>query len=41
MGVNHRGADIIMAEQFLHGADVVAGLEQVSREAVPVMPSSA
>jgi hypothetical protein len=32
MGVDHRRADIGMAEQFLHGADVVARLQQVGGE---------
>ena len=32
--VDHRGGDILMAEQLPDGANVVAGLEQVRREAV-------
>ena len=32
MGVDHGGADIGVAEQFLYGADVVACLEQVRGE---------
>ena len=27
VGVDHRGADAVVAEQFLHGANVVAGPE--------------
>ena len=34
VGVDHRGGHFAVAEQLLHGADVVAGLEQVRREAV-------
>ena len=33
--VDHRGADVAMAKQFLDRAQVVAGLQQVGREAVP------
>ncbi len=29
VSVNHRSGNIRMAEQFLHGADVIAGLQQV------------
>jgi hypothetical protein len=32
VGVDHRGFHIGVAEQFLHGADIVAGFEQVSGE---------
>lgn len=32
MGVDHRGRHVGVAEQFLHGADVVAAFEQVSGE---------
>lgn len=35
MGVDHGGGDIAMAEQLLHGANVIAALEQVGGEAVP------
>ena len=35
VGVDHRRLKIRMAEKLLHGPDVVAGLHQVSREAVP------
>ena len=34
VGVDHRGLQVAMAEQLLHGADVVAALEQMGREAV-------
>jgi hypothetical protein len=40
MGVNHGGADIRMAKQFLHGADVGAALEQVRGERMPSIPTS-
>ena len=29
MGINHRGFDIFMTEQFLDGADIVAVLQEV------------
>jgi hypothetical protein len=29
VGVNHGGADIFVAQQFLDGADVVTGFKQV------------
>ena len=32
MGVDHRRLEVPMAEQFLNGADVGAGLEEVGRE---------
>ena len=32
MGVNHRGRNIGVPQQLLHGADVVARLEHVSRK---------
>jgi hypothetical protein len=32
MGVDHRGFDIFMAEEFLHGADIVAMLQQLRRK---------
>ena len=35
VGVDHGGGDVAVAEELLDGADVVAGFEQVSREAVP------
>jgi hypothetical protein len=34
MGVDLRGLDILVAEQLLHGADVVAGFEEVGGKAV-------
>jgi hypothetical protein len=34
MGVDHCGGDIGMAEEFLHGANVVAAFEQVGGEGV-------
>ena len=34
MGVNHGGADIAVAEQLLHCADVGTGLQQVGCERV-------
>jgi hypothetical protein len=41
VGIDHRGADVLVAEEFLDGADIVSGLEEVGGEAVSVMPSSA
>ena len=35
MGVDHSSLDILMAEQFLDGADIVAVLEQVRGEGMP------
>ena len=35
MGVNHGGADIGMAQQFLHGADVVTRQQQMGGKRVP------
>jgi hypothetical protein len=35
MGVNHRGLDACVAEQFLDGTNIIAGLKQVSGERVP------
>ena len=35
MRVDHRGFDVGMSEQRLNGADVLARLEKVRREAVP------
>jgi len=32
--VDHGGLDVLVAEEFLHGADVVAGHEQVRGKAV-------
>jgi hypothetical protein len=40
MGVDHGRAHVGMTEQGLHGADVVARLQQVSSEAVPPIPMS-
>ena len=34
MGVNHGGLDIFMAQQLLHGANVVAIFEQVGGKAM-------
>jgi len=34
MGVDHGGADVFVSQQLLHGADVVALLEEVSGEGV-------
>jgi hypothetical protein len=34
MGIDHRGFDILVAEEFLDGMDVVAVLEQVGGEGV-------
>jgi hypothetical protein len=34
MGVNHRRANVLVAQEFLHGADVVAISQQVCRERI-------
>lgn len=34
MGINHRGLQILVAQQFLHGANVVTTLKQVRRKRV-------
>ena len=34
VGIDHRGPDIVVAEEFLDGADVLAGFEEVRCEAV-------
>ena len=34
MRVDHRGLEVAVAEEFLHGADVVAGLQKMGREGV-------
>lgn len=34
MGVDHGGANIFVAEEFLYSADVVTGFEEVSGEGV-------
>jgi methionyl-tRNA synthetase len=41
MGVDHGGAHIGMAQQFLHGADVVARLQQMRGERMAPIPTSA
>ncbi len=35
VGINHRRGHVAVAEEFLDGSDVLAGLEQVGREGVP------
>ena len=35
MGIDHGGGDVLVAEQLLHGANVVAALQQVGGKAVP------
>jgi hypothetical protein len=35
MGVNHRGAHVLMPEQFLHRADVITRLQQMGGEGMP------
>jgi hypothetical protein len=37
VGVNHGGGDVGMAQQFLYGANVMAGFEQVGGETVSLM----
>jgi hypothetical protein len=34
VGIDHRGADVLMAEKLLDGTDVVAGFEEMGSEAV-------
>ena len=34
VGVNHRGADICMAEEILHRPDVLPGLQKMGRKAM-------
>ena len=34
VGVDHGGADALVAEEFLDGVDIVAGLEEVGGEGV-------
>lgn len=41
MGIDHRGAQVGVAEELLDGADVVAVLEQMSCERMAVMPGPA
>jgi hypothetical protein len=41
MGIDHSGRNVIMAEQGLNGADVIATLKQMGGETVTFMPSSA
>ena len=35
MGIDHGGFDVLVAEQLLNGADIVAVLEQVGCKGVP------
>lgn len=39
--VHHRRGDIRVPEKCLHGADVIAGLEEVRRERMSIMPRAA
>jgi len=41
MSVDHGGGNVLMAEQFLDGADIGAALECMGCKAVTLMPSSA
>jgi len=41
VGVDHRRADVAMSQQFLNRADVIPIFEQMGREGVALMPSSA
>jgi hypothetical protein len=34
VGIDHGGFDIFMPQEFLHGADIVAVLQQVGSEAM-------
>jgi len=35
MGVDHCGSDVLMSEQFLHCANVIAGLEHMDGKGMP------
>lgn len=35
MGVDHRGRHIRVTEQFLHGTDIIARLQQMRRKGMP------
>jgi hypothetical protein len=35
MRINHRGLDILVAEEFLNCANIIVSFEQVGREGVP------
>jgi hypothetical protein len=35
MVIDHRGSDVVVPQEFLHGANVVAVLEQMGGEGVP------
>lgn len=35
MGINHGGFDTLVPKQFLHGADIVAVLQEVGGETMP------
>ena len=39
MGVNHRRRHIFVGKQFLNGANVIAALQQMRRERMPIMSS--
>jgi hypothetical protein len=41
VGVDHGRFHILVAEQFLDRADIVAGIKLLGGEAVALMPSSA
>jgi hypothetical protein len=41
VGIEHRGADALVAQELLDGADVVAPYQEVGRERMALMPSSA
>jgi hypothetical protein len=39
--INHGGAHIRMAEEFLHGSDIVSRLQEVGGKRMATMPRSA
>ena len=41
MGVDHRGAKILVSQQLLNRADVVSGLQEVGGKGVAIMSISA
>jgi len=40
VGVDHGGLDVVVAEELLDGADVVAVAEEVGGKAVALIPSA-
>jgi hypothetical protein len=38
MPIDHGGADMFVAEQFLYGTNVIATFQEMGRKAVPFIP---